>query len=183
MSPEEVKTHASAWLMLSDEQLKSLVSLVLPGCRYQMTQTLEQCRLQALDSAINPCAFQEGRVFGAGGDLHWRRQSRLIKKDDGALETHHGWQVVFIGPSDALAAVVVPDESQALESPREEKVLLRGERRGGQQWWLEARTPTLFDYPWQADDPHPPLQLALEIHEYYQDDRAAFVQWLGLVSW
>jgi len=74
--------------VLTPEELKALIGKVHPQAPYAVLERVDDIDFPAGDEAIDPAAWDEGRVFGSGFELHWSREGEsfralLTREDDG----------------------------------------------------------------------------------------------------
>jgi hypothetical protein len=74
--------------VLTAEELQALVEKLRPHAPYAVLERVDDIDFPASDEAIDPTAWDEGRVFGSGLELHWSREGEnfrtvLTREDSG----------------------------------------------------------------------------------------------------
>ena len=155
---------------LSDQELRTFIlgELAEP-VHYQffLWQTIDDLGLGLLPTALDPVIYSEAQIFGADGELRWRREVWA----DGAGNLQVGWRVVFIG-SPSLCPGGLDETRRSLDGTQKEErnIWLWGEQTQNLSVWLEPRIPRKFEYP--VTGAHHRVQMSLI--EYQQDGRVAF---------
>lgn len=163
---------------ITADNLRQLLSAVAPQCQYLLWQTDIAQEIEQFPADCNPASYLKAYAFGPRVQLHWQRE-RWLK--DGL--PHFGWRVVFSG--DATMCPPTLQESETKEDLgsnyqiKTVTVKLWGERRTGQDTWLEPRIPRRLDYPYL----HQPRWLGIAVTEYILGGRVAFSRYIGLTQW
>lgn len=169
---------AAARGRLDDAALADLIDgLPAADFPYLAARSPAEAVLGARPPSLSPAAYDDGRLFGPGGDIHWRREAWL---GDGAWRS--GWRVVFIGGrAHCPPALAAEPCALADHVAQQDKVLLWGERRGSQTVWHEPRIPRVLDYGGLL--PGNPRRVAMTVVRYVLDGRVDFVRFLGFAPW
>lgn len=127
---------------------------------------------------FDPAAYEDGRAFGPGGDLRWRREEWLT-----GGELARGWRVVFVGPRARCPLPLDSAESLPLDKHVQRRVTARlwGERRGDEPLWTEARIPRAFDYG--AFVAGRPRRVGVVVIQYILSGQVDFTRFLGFDRW
>jgi len=65
--------------MLTVEELKALVERLRPKAPYAVVERVDDIDFPASDEAINPAAWEEGRIFGPDLELHWVQEEERFR--------------------------------------------------------------------------------------------------------
>lgn len=163
---------------ITTDNLHQLLSTVAPHCPYLLWQTDTAQEIEQFPANCDPASYLKAYAFGPRAQLQWQRE-RWLK--DGSPQ--FGWQAVFIGDAVICPALLQDSETkEELGSSFQIKtvtVKLWGERRTGQDTWLEPRIPRRLDYPY----PRQPRWLGITVTQYIQCGQVAFARYLGLTQW
>lgn len=164
---------------LDDGGLRLTVAAVeTAGFPFLLARSTADAYLGSLPAALDPTAYEDGRVFGQAGELLWRREEWLTGD---AL--NRGWRVVFIGSRANCPPPLTQAEFLELGEHNQRRVtaLLWGERRAGQTVWMEPRIPRTFDYDTLI--PGTPGRVGVVVIQYIKDGQVDFVRFLGFAEW
>ena len=167
---------AAAMGKVSAETLRTLLDQVASHCDYLLWQTDTDQELEAMPGNCDPALYIEGRAFGPETQLHWQRESWLT-----AEGPQEGWRVVYTGLQAHCPTALQAATSETLDNDYQRQtavVKLWGERRAGQDTWLEPRIPRRLDYPYN----NKPL-VGMELIQYLQEGQVAFTRYTGLTNW
>lgn len=162
-----------------DAALRALLAgLTAADFPYLMAYTPAAATLSPLPPALDGPAYDDGRAFGPAGEVRWRREEWL---EGGQLR--RGWRVVFVGRRAACPPFPAAAETQPLAGHTQEPVTVRlwGERRGGQDVWLEPRIPRALDYRQLVTGA--PRWAGMTIIQYRLGGQVDFVRLLGFAPW
>jgi hypothetical protein len=145
-------------------QVYAQAEVQLAGPAYLLWQTVTRQELESYRAGFDPAGCEEGRLFDAQGELHWRREDFPAGEDSESQVP--AWRAVYVGLAAACPAALAGAASCQ-------------SRLDGQDAWYEGRIPRRLVYPVGPDA----RRVGMDLVEYWQAGRLEFYRLAGLRAW